>query len=62
MPEIIRPDDIQEIKGLDIYQVILSSAQELLELAETLDIEIVFQTSKKWFMFLYKDMQFVAKQ
>ena len=63
MPEIIKPDDIQDVKSyMDIEQVILSSVQQLLELAETLDAPVVFQTGRKKFMFIYKKMKFMAKQ
>lgn len=64
MPEIIRPADIQDStkKYWSIEQVELSSVQELLELAETLDVPIVFQASKKKYLFVYNNMKFIAKQ
>ena len=63
LPEIIKPADIQDKKKYwDIEQVELSSVQQLLELAETLDIPVVFQDGRKKYMFVYKGMKFVAKQ
>ena len=64
LPEILRLADIQDStkKFWDIEWVELSSVKELLELAETLDIPVVFQASKKKYMFVYKDMKFIAKQ
>jgi hypothetical protein len=64
LPEIIKPADIQDEtkKFRDIAQVELSSVQGLLELAETLDIPVVFQAGKKKYMFVYENMKFIAKQ
>lgn len=64
LPEIIKPADIQDEakKFRDIAQVELSSVQRLLELAETLDIPVVFQAGKKKYMFVYENMKFIAKQ
>ena len=63
MPEIIRPEAIQDDKPYyDIAYVILSSVEQLMELAETLEIPVAFQTSRKRFMFIYNGMRFMAKQ
>jgi len=63
LPEIIKPADIQDKKKYrDIEVVELSSVPQLLELAETLEIPIIFQASRRKYMFIYEDMKFIAKQ
>ena len=64
LPEIINPVDIKDDnkRFWDIEQVNMSSVQELLELAETLDIPVVFQAGRKKYMFVYEKMKFFAKQ
>lgn len=63
MPEIIKPDDIQddEKKYMDIEQIRLNSVQELTELAETLKVPVIFQSSRKKYMFVYKGIKIMAK-
>ena len=64
MPEIIKPDDIQDDgkKYWDIEQIRLNSVQELTELAESLNVPVIFQSSRKKYMFIYKDMKIMAKR
>ena len=73
MPEIITPKAIRawwfskngifkliKIKPSGVYDIEMSSVQELLELAESYDVKIVLQLGKQY-IFKYKDLYYFAK-
>ena len=63
MPVIVKPIEIKKTKKFwGIAEVYLTSIQELLELAEVLDIPVVLQESVKSYTFFYDGMKFIAKQ
>lgn len=63
MPEIIKTQHIQDDtkKYWNIEQIRLQSVQQLTELAESLDIPTIFQSSKRKYMFIYHGMKIMAR-